>query len=92
MSKTYHVYVLVNVDTPVYVGVTSNVIQRCQRHKHLGKVFTRHVILERYKEKKDAYTAERAIIKYLSAFGNDDNVNGKYAHIEWAELSRKTNQ
>jgi predicted GIY-YIG superfamily endonuclease len=89
MGKPYKLYVLINLDTPIYVGVTCNITQRCRKHKALGKVFTRHVILEQFKEKKDAYTAERAIIKYLSAFGNKENVNGKYEHIEWAEISQR---
>jgi hypothetical protein len=58
-------------------------------HRSKGKVFTRHVILEKFTDKKMAYTAERAIIKYLSAFGNSENVNGKYQHIEYNELRIK---
>jgi predicted GIY-YIG superfamily endonuclease len=89
MGKSYQLYVLVNVDTPIYVGVTCNIQQRKNKHRALGKVFTRHVILECFKEKKDAYTAERALIKYLSAFGNKENVNGKYMHFEIAEQIHK---
>lgn len=86
MGKIYHLYVLINVDEPVYVGLSCNVQQRKAQHRSNGKVFTRHIILESFKDKQRGLDAERAIIKYLSVFPNINNVNGRYIHLEYSAL------
>lgn len=75
-------YVLINDSIPIYVGVTSNIKNRLLVHRSKGKQFTNHLEIETFKEKAHAFAAERSIIKYLSVFGDDTNINGKYVNLE----------
>ena len=78
-TKKWQLYVLVksNSKTPIYVGVTSSIEQRIRKHKLL-KDFDSYYIIESFEDKKSAYSAERAIIKYLSIFKNDNIKNCLY--------------
>lgn len=78
-TTKWHVYILVNrkLNSPVYVGVSTNVIRRLYKHSKT-KVFDSYIILESFENKKEAYSAERGIIKYLSIFENENICNGLY--------------
>ncbi len=89
-GKKYLVYVLTNNSTPIYVGCTSRIETRLQAHIKLGKRFNGHVIIDAFKNKKDAFAAEAAIIKYLSVFANPENVNAKYTTLKNRALYLKT--
>ena len=75
IDEIYSVYVLTNNDTPVYVGYTLDIDTRIKSHRNDGKEFTGHVILKTYLNKQDSLIAENAVIRYLSAFGNKENIN-----------------
>lgn len=79
---------MVNVDVPIYVGISSDIDRRIIAHKYTGKEFTRHVIIEEFQNKQRALDAERCIIKYLSLFGMESNVNAKYIPIQEKEVYR----
>ena len=74
----YLVYVLIKNKQPVYIGCTSNIINRINKHRK-SKDFDRHVIIEKYDNKKEALSAERSLIKYVSLFESIDNINAKYS-------------
>jgi predicted GIY-YIG superfamily endonuclease len=76
-EKPYKVYVLIKNDNPIYVGVTTNIKQRIENHKRT-KDFDSYVIIKKYDDKKEALAAECGIIRYLSLFKNEFNINGKY--------------
>ena len=88
-EKTYCLYVLVSCDTPVYVGVTSRLENRISAHRLSGKVFTGYFVIEKFTDKRRALDSEAAIIKYLSAFGNFENVNAKYVSISHRRMYSK---
>lgn len=75
-------YVLVNNSIPIYVGVSSNIEGRLIAHKSKGKEFNCYLVIETFKDKSHAFAAERSLIKYLSIFGNPENLNGKYVRFE----------
>lgn len=78
-TTQWHVYILVNkkINAPIYVGVSTNVIRRLYKH-WADKSFDSYLILESFDNKKEAYAAERGIIKYLSIFQNENICNGLY--------------
>jgi predicted GIY-YIG superfamily endonuclease len=92
MEKSYVLYVLVNIDLPVYVGTSSNIERRVIDHRYTGKEFTHHVIIESFKDKQRCLDAERCLIKYLSLFGNTENINAKYRPIQEQEVFRNLYQ
>ena len=75
-------YVLVSKTKPVYVGVTSNIEGRTLRHKQKGKGFDKVLEIETFSNKKEAFAAERCLIKYLSVFSDYENLNVKYVRFE----------
>lgn len=76
--RCYKVYALVKDKKCVYVGCTFNLDGRLKTHK-VTKDFDECVTIEHFNNKKDALACERAIIKYLSMFGENDILNGRYA-------------
>lgn len=82
INLKYHVYVLVNETKPIYVGFTMCISNRIKQHKSHGKKFTGHVVVKTYDNKKDALIAENSLIRYLSIFGEDYNVNAKHVDLE----------
>ena len=93
-SKEYHyqVYVLINETTPIYVGCTSCISTRVKAHRSRGKKFTDYVIVKSYDNKKDALIAENSLIRYLSIFGNPENVNGKFCDLSYSTMYKKSNK
>ena len=81
----YVVYCLIKDLKPCYVGVTTKgrVLKRIKEHKSLGKDFDTHIVLKQYKTKKEALTAENAIIKLNSVF-DIGLINGKLLLDEYA--------
>ena len=82
MSNKWLVYVLINNSIPIYVGCTSNIKRRVVQHAKSGKVFTGYVKVKSYDIKECALIGENSIIRYLSMFGNPENINGKYVNIQ----------
>lgn len=89
-EKPYKVYVLIKNDNPIYVGVTTNIKQRIENHKRT-KYFDSYVIIKKYDDKKEALAAECGIIRYLSLFKNDFNINGKYEILCYESMKREVN-
>jgi hypothetical protein len=92
LKNQYSVYVLVNNQTPIYVGCTSDIEVRISSHRRTNKDFTDYVIVKTYDTKKDALIAENSIIRYLSIFINDDNVNGKFSDLSYLTMYKKKKQ
>jgi len=90
MKKQYKLYALVKNGVPIYVGCTVNVQLRINQHKSSDKVFDSYVIVKSYDNKKDALIAENSIIRYLSIFINDDNVNSKFSDLSYSTIYKKT--
>ena len=91
MSKqSYKVYVLIKNDNPIYVGVTTNIKQRIENHKRI-KDFDSYIIIKKYDDKKEALAAECGIIRYLSLFKNDFNINSKYDILCYESMKREVN-
>ena len=72
-KKHYHVYVLIKDSKPVYVGCSVNVKNRISCHKKT-KDFSHYIIIESFNNKKEAFAAERMLIKYNSIFHNNTNI------------------
>lgn len=73
----YSVYLLLKDENPVYIGMSSNMKNRLCYHKKT-KDFNYYVIIEKFKNKKEALAAERAIIKYISIFTPETIQNTLY--------------
>jgi predicted GIY-YIG superfamily endonuclease len=93
MNKKHYLYVLYNKDkgTPVYIGVTQSLKQRVLRHEQ-SKDFDGVIILETFNSKKEALTAERSLIKFLSIWKIESVVNGLYLRYDNALLLNHHNQ
>lgn len=89
-EKPYKVYVLIKNDNPIYVGVTTNIKQRIENHKRT-KDFDSYIIIKKYDDKKESLAAECGIIRYLSLFKNDFNINGKYEILCYESMKREVN-
>lgn len=87
-NKIYKLYSLIKNDKPIYVGVTSNIKQRIIAHTK-NKDFDSYLIIKSYSDKKEANIAECGIIRYLSLFKNDFNINGKYEILCYKGMKRK---
>lgn len=72
----YSVYVLIKNGLPVYVGCSTNMVNRLRFHK-INKDFDSHVIIESFKDKRHALAAERSIINFYSLFRKHDWYNGE---------------
>ena len=66
-KKEYHLYVLLNGASPIYVGVSTDVKRRVRRHRK-DKCFKSYYIIKSYKNKKEAYAAENALIRFNGLF------------------------
>lgn len=66
----YKLYVLWLNEKAIYVGVTTNINNRIRSHR-LDKNFNKYSIIEMFENKKEAYSAERCIIKFMSVCGVD---------------------
>jgi len=88
-KQQYYVYVLVNNETPIYVGCTSDIESRISSHRRTSKEFTGYVVVKTYDNKKDALIAENSLIIYLSIFINDDNVNCKFSDLSYSIMYKK---
>lgn len=75
-KEKYCVYILVKDKKPIYVGCTFNIRSRISKHK-TNKSFDEFIILKRYKDKKEALTAENSLIRFLSIFGGNEWINSK---------------
>lgn len=78
-----------NGTTPIYVGFTSNLKSRIAKHRCSDKCFDGYVVVKTYESREEALIAENAIIRYLSMFGNPENVNGKYMDMVDKPLVRR---
>jgi len=85
--KQYHVYALIKGTYPIYVGCSCSLSTRLSKHKKT-KDFDYHLIIKSYDNKKDALVAENAIIRYLSYFANDENINGKFSVLQYEKAFR----
>lgn len=85
MKKNYLLYVLIKNDNPIYVGVTRNIKQRLKQHKKI-KNFDSYLIIKKYEKKEDALLSENAIIRYLSLFKNENNLNAKYEILCYTQM------
>ena len=85
--KIFKLYTLIKNDNPIYVGVTSNLKQRLISHKS-DKDFDSYIIVKSYTDKKEALAAECGIIRYLSLFRSDFNINGKYEILCYNGMKR----
>lgn len=76
-KSSYHsVYVLIKNGKAVYIGCAANVKRRIQEHK-CSKDFDDYTILKHYKNKNDALIAERALITFLTLFGDGNWYNSE---------------
>jgi hypothetical protein len=83
--KKFHLYILYDTKTlkPVYVGLTSGLKNRIHKHSQTKK-FDGVLIIESFDNKEQGLSAERCIIKFLSAFKLDSIVNGLYSSFEYS--------
>lgn len=88
MNKEHSVYVLIKHGNPVYVGYTSNIKRRINRHKK-DKSFDGYIVIKTYENKELALNAESSIIRFLSIFKNSYNVNAKYDSLVDSILTMK---
>ena len=88
-KKNYYLYVLYNQKslTPVYIGLSSKLKQRVNRHKK-DKIFDSVAVIDSYTSKKEGLTAERCLIKFVSLFPHPQIVNGLYARFS-CDFSRE---
>lgn len=77
MKKKFSVYLLIKDKKPIYVGCSVDIEKRIIKHK-LTKDFDNYYILKQYDNKKEAYCAENAIIRFISVFGGNEWLNGKH--------------
>lgn len=68
----YKLYVLWQDENPIYVGVTTNIDNRIRSHR-TNKTFNSFSVIEIFKNKKEAYAAERCIIKFMSVCGIEES-------------------
>jgi len=80
-GKKFHVYCLVNLGKPIYVGMSTNVQKRKQQHKK-NKQFQNLFILKSFDNKKDALICENGIITFMSILNNSEFVNGLDVNIK----------
>jgi len=74
--KKYEVYLLIKDKKPVYIGCSVNLKNRLKSHR-LSKDFDSYIVLKRYSDKKEALSAENALIRFISIFGGDEWLNSK---------------
>lgn len=79
-NNEWCVYILIKEKKPIYVGCSVNLYNRLISHKK-NKDFTDYIILKKYNNKKDAYCAENALIRFISIFGGNDWLNEKYIQL-----------
>ena len=84
---TYSVYALIDSKSPVYVGMTTNIQKRLCSHRSNGKIFSTHYIIETFRDKNQALAAERALIKFLSLFGNEVYNTQTFFHLLYKETN-----
>jgi predicted GIY-YIG superfamily endonuclease len=87
MEKLHHVYVLYkrNPLKPIYIGVSCSLKTRISKHKK-NKYFDGVLIIESFKNKEEALSCERVMIKFFSAFKNESIINGLYANFHNMEF------
>ena len=74
--KKYCVYLLIKDKKPVYIGCSVNLKNRLKSHR-LSKDFDSYIVLKQYNDKKQALSAENALIRFISIFGGGDWLNSK---------------
>tara|TARA_R110000823_G_scaffold117992_2_gene241684 strand:+ start:552 stop:842 length:291 start_codon:yes stop_codon:yes gene_type:complete len=74
--KKYYVYLLIKDKKPVYIGCSVNLKNRLKSHR-LSKDFDSYIVLKQYRDKKEALSAENALIRFISIFGGDEWLNSK---------------
>ena len=74
--KKYYVYLLIKDKKPVYIGCSVNLKNRLKSHR-LSKDFDSYIVLKQYNDKKEALSAENALIRFISIFGGDEWLNSK---------------
>jgi hypothetical protein len=74
--KKYYVYLLIKDKKPVYIGCSVNLKNRLKSHR-LSKDFDSYILLKQYNDKKEALSAENALIRFISIFGGDEWLNSK---------------
>jgi predicted GIY-YIG superfamily endonuclease len=84
----YLVYVLIKDKCPIYVGLTTNIKSRILRHRK-DKLFDGYLIIEEFDKKEEAFTAERAIIKFMSITKSKKVLNGFYVRFDIEQLILK---
>ena len=82
MENPHSVYILIKDKKAVYVGCSKDVRTRVRAHRK-SKDFDSHTILKRYKTKKEALTAENAIIRFLTLFGDCEWYNAEYILLSY---------
>ena len=79
IMKRYYVYALIKNTKPVYVGCSSNLSVRRSQHLRT-KDFDKLIVIESFRDKKHALICERAIVKFITLFGEGDTYNAEYIH------------
>ena len=74
--KKYCVYLLIKDKKPVYIGCSVNLKNRLKSHR-LSKDFDSYIVLKQYNDKKEALSAENALIRFISIFGGEEWLNSK---------------
>jgi len=74
--KKYVVYLLIKDKKPIYIGCSVNLKNRLKSHR-LSKEFDSYIVLKQYSDKKEALSAENALIRFISIFGGDEWLNSK---------------
>lgn len=74
--KKYYVYLLIKDKKPVYIGCSVNLKNRLKSHR-LSKDFDSYIVLKQYNDKKEALSAENALIRFISIFGGEEWLNSK---------------
>lgn len=81
----WHLYILINGNNPVYVGLTSDIETRLKNHRSKKK-FERHLVLESFKDKKQGLAAERCIIKFYTLFRKHEWLNGENEYLKTVKM------
>lgn len=89
-KKPHKLYALIKNDNPIYIGVTCCLTSRLKKHK-IDKDFDSFIVIKSYENRKEALNAECGIIRYLSLFRNEFNINAKYEILCYQAMKRRYN-
>jgi hypothetical protein len=76
MKKKYYLYALIKCGKAVYIGVTKDTLRRRTQHRK-DKDFDNLIVLQQYTNKKECLAGERAVISFLTYFGDGNWYNSE---------------